>query len=186
MMGRFSCPCGSDYVSLYGMGKRVAHPTGLCFPEEFLRLLLSHTLWESFGFSKVSYETFGVVLPQAVAGVVDRLLVHSPNGQKPIASHGARAAFITPPVGGWTGMGEGEPRSCSTMTAIALTGKWLGIEDIDQTSNLFPNMGQWLVGIFFAEYPQGVVRLFQDYCFHGLALVLTESKFHSLLPWLWS
>ena len=103
-----------------------------------------------------------MVLPQTEFGILHRLLVSLPNGQRPIASHGARVAFITPPVGGWTGMGEREPRSRVTMTAIALTGKWLGIEDIDQSSNFLPNVGQWLASTFLSVYPHGVLRLFQD------------------------
>jgi hypothetical protein len=162
--------------------EKVTHLTGLFFPEKFFRLLLSQTLGEPFSFSKISYETFGVVFPQAVFGVLHRLLVRSPNGQRPIASSRARVAFITPPVSGWTGIGEREPRSCSMMTSIAIANKWLGIEDIDQTLNLFPNMSQWFFGIFFVEYPKSVIRLFQDDRFHRLALVLTESKFHYLLP----
>jgi hypothetical protein len=51
------------------------------------------------------------------------------------------------------------------MTAVALTGKRLGIENLDQTSSFLLNVGQWPGSIFAVEYPQGVARFFQNDCF---------------------
>jgi hypothetical protein len=67
------------------------------------------------------------------------------------------------------------------MTATAPTGKRFGIENFDQTANLSSECGQWATRIFFPEYPNDELRLFQDTYFDGPAPVHAEMMLHPCL-----